>query len=221
MKNAASFLAPLTLALALTQANPALATAYTLGDQDFADGTLLNGVVGFEAAQAGEPAPLNLFIGSDLIDTPVGSRFLDFAVSPGHYAAATLTLGLWDIDSLSPGSQVLVFSVDGVDLTASFDALLEATASPHSRVDVISLALDGAALSALDDGAVSVRIRVGGTGLKGTPGTSNDFSVGNGYGIDFARLDARLAPVSVPTPSTLPLLLAAACGAALTRRRRG
>lgn len=200
---------------ALCAAATAQATSYTLGEQDFADGALLNGVTPFEAAQAGEPAPLDRFIGTDFGD-PVGSRFLNFSVAPGTYASASITLGLWDIDSLSPGSQLLVFSADGVDLTAELDALFESKGGHHSEVSLYTLTLSGAALAALDDGAVSFRIRVGGTGLQGTPGTRDELTPGNGYGIDFARLDASLQ--SVPLPGTLPLLLGA-LGALAWRRR--
>lgn len=206
----------LATAAALVASTAVQATSYTLGEQDFADGALVNGVTPFEAAQAGEPAPLDLFIGSDFT-APVGSRFLNFSVAPGTYAAASLTLGLWDIDSLSPGSQLLLFSVDGVDLTAELDALLESKGGRQSEASLYTLTLSGAALAALDDGAVSFRIRVGGTGLKGTPGITGDVTEGNGYGIDFAQLDASLR--TLPLPGTAPLLLGALAALALRRRR--
>ena len=203
---------------ALCAVATAQATTYTLGEQDFADGELLNSVTPFESAQVGEPAPLDLFIGSDFL-APVGSRFLTFSVAPGTYSAASITLGLWDIDSLSPGSQLLLFSADGVDLTAELDALFESKGGHHSEVSLYTLTLSGAALATLNDGAVSFRIRVGGTGLQGTPGTRDELTPGNGYGIDFARLDASLQ--AVPLPGTLPLLLGGlgALGSLAWRRR--
>lgn len=206
-----------SLALALTASLLALsgaqAAVYTLGDQDFTDGQVLNSSAEFEAAQVGEPAPLNLVIGSDYND-PVGSRFLNFSLTPGAYAAATLTLVLFDIDSRSPGSQLLRFEVDGVDLLQPFDALLEAHGGAQAEVNVYAIDLTGAALAALNDGSVSVRIRGGGSGLEVPPGLHGGITPGNGYGIDFARLDA-----TVPEPTGLALAL---CGlGALALRRRG
>ena len=207
----------LVLASSLFALQGAQATVYTLGDQDFVDSqVLINGAAEFEAAQIGEPAPLNLVIGSDYLD-PVGSRFLNFTVTPGMYVAAMLTLVLFDIDSQSPGSQLLRFEVDGEDLLPGFDALLEAHGGAQAEVNVYSIELTGAALDALNDGSVSVRIRAGGSGLEAPPGLFGGITPGNGYGIDFVRLDARAQ--AVPEPTGLALALGGLGALALRRRR--
>jgi hypothetical protein len=114
------------LGLALAGAIPATAATITLGDQDFADGTLLpGGTAQFLAPQGGEPAPIGQFLGSDVSSTSFSASWI-FNLGAGPVTSASITFGIADHDSAAPGNQLLSFSVDGVDLTATLDALFEA-----------------------------------------------------------------------------------------------
>jgi len=194
----------------------ALATTITLGDQDFANGSLVNGAAAFAAPQAGEPAPIGVFIGSDF--GPSFSASWTFGYAPGSASSASITIGIFDHDSAAAGDQVAFFGVDGVDLTSGLNTLFESFGGTQAEDNVYTLALSGAALAALADGSATFTLTLKGPGLQGIPGACCSTTSGNGAGLDFTSLTVNRA--AVPEPSSVALLGLGMLGFAFSRRRR-
>lgn len=230
-----SVLVPLAAALLAVTALPAGAGTLSqqLGDIDFpsdpglpnGDPDAINHRIGtatFTSANGGDPAPFNQFIGSDVTG---GSNFTaswTFAAYGGPIAdpvlSATIQIGLYDGDSAATGNQVAAFTVDGVDLTALLNAVLEATPAYTGTEVYYTVDLPAAALAALTDGSATFSLTLQGPGSGILGDTPN-----NGAGLDFAALSISTdtgnggGPTPVPAPGTLALAL---LGLGLVRWRR-
>ncbi len=217
MKRLRGLLSALALAT-LAGPIPAGAASITLGDQDFASGSLIS-LGTFTAAQVGEPAPIGAFIGNDIAGTFFSASWT-FNFAPGAVGSASITFGIFDHDSAATGQQLASFSVDGVDLTAALNALFEAPGiGTQQQDDVFTLALSGAALAALADGSATFSLTLQGPALCGNAGTTIDCTTqGNGAGLDFSRLEYTQA--AAPEPTTLALFAVALAAIAWSRRRR-
>lgn len=202
-----------TLLLAAT--SPAAALTVTLGDQDFADGTILQFSWIFQNSSVGEPSPFDGFIGSDQADGSNFTASFTFNYAPGPYTAATLTFGIVDHDSALPGDEVASFTADGVDLTAALNAAFNASGGTQGEVNVYTLDL-APLLSELADGSITFELMLQGNGVRdsGIPYT-------NGAGLDFAQLNLREPDdVPVPEPGTLALFGVALAGLAVRRQHQ-
>jgi hypothetical protein len=206
--------------LLLVPALAGLATAavITLGEQDFTDGSFV-GFDAFNTQSAGEPPPFESFRGSD---APGGTDFSaswTFAYPAQAVSGASITIGLLDGDPAAPGEQVAAFTMDGFDLTAQLNALLEADGGTQTRYDAYTLALPAGSLAALSDGSATFTLALQAPGLGGLPGGSSSTTVFNGAGLDFAALEIGVQ--AVPEPASLALLAGGLLALASTRRRRG
>src|SRR5690349_16184224 len=89
-----------------------------LGDQDFTDGQQV-GSGTFTAANAGDPAPFNTIIGTDIFG-PNFSTSWTFSGPPiSNVASASILIGLYEGDSSGSGDQAATFTLNGtINLTA-------------------------------------------------------------------------------------------------------
>lgn len=226
--------APLAAAL-LACSLPAGAAVLTqqLGDIDFpSDPGLPNGdpnalshrvgLTTFTGAAAGDPAPFNEFIGLDTSAGPNFSANWTFNAYGGPVVdpilSATIQIGLYDGDSVANGDQVASFTVDGVDLTAALNAVLEATPSQTGTEVHYTVSLSAAALAELLDGSATVSLTLQGPGF----GVLGDLP-NNGAGVDFSILSITTdtgtnpPPTGIPEPGSATL---AVLGLGLLARRR-
>ena len=198
------------VALLALSAAPAAALVIQLGDQDFANGAI---TPLFNPPSAGEPAPFDGFRGDD--NNTNFSESWTFVFAPGAHAAASITIGIFDHDSASPGSQLASFGFDGNDLTGALDTLFESSGGAQLEVNVYTLALSAAALGDLADGSATFTLTLQGPTLSGLGAVL----ASNGAGLDFSSL-ALDTGGRLPFPATLPLLGAGLAGALAVARRR-
>lgn len=217
MNNYKSIAAPL-MAAALAFGSAANAAVVTmLGDADFTNGQSV-GTGTFTGASAGDPAPFNQFIGSDVAGPNFSASFtFSYGAIVDPITSATIQLGLYDGDSAASGNQVASFTVDGTDITALLNSALEATPGATGREIYYSVSLSGAALTALADGSALFSLTLQGPGL-GILGETTF----NGAGLDFATLTIDTQPqggTPVSEPATWSMLLLGGAGILVSRRR--
>lgn len=204
-------LAVCVAALVAATRSPAPALVVQIGDQDFLNGTI---TPLFNPPSVGEPAPFDGFRGDD--NTTNFSESWTFNFAAGVYTSGSITIGIFDHDSASPGGQLAAFGFDGNDLTPALDLLFESSGGAQLEVNVYTLALPAATLADLADGSATFALTLKGTTLSGLGLVLPN----NGAGLDFARLDLdEGASVSAPS-AVLCLLGGLAMLAAMRRRRR-
>jgi hypothetical protein len=189
-------------------------TVATIGTQHFTDGTKIT-TGAFNTAVAGQQAPFNIFCGSDISSNCFASWTFTYLLPGGDtITGATLTLGIYDIDSAAAGNQVGVFTLNGGDLTSQMNAVSEAANSANSFYNVLSLTIPSTFFADLQGGSATFALTLSGPGL-GILGTTLD----NGAGLDFSSLDIASQPSTGPTPelSTGLLLCTGLLGLALAR----
>lgn len=217
-----SFLCVLLLGcLSVLVPSQAQAVVVILGEKDFTDGDFLTVPI-FDLSSAGESAPFDAFIGNDGGAT-AGSDFIaswtfNF-VAPVSIGSADVQLGLFDHDSQAGGPQVATFTLDGVDLTAELNALLDAVGGQQLEYNIYQLILPASAIAELADGSATFQLTLSPPGFSASGQTSNN----NGAGIDFSILTVEAGGNNggggaVPEPASLAML-AVAAGFGLRRRR--
>ncbi|MBV9227345.1 MAG: PEP-CTERM sorting domain-containing protein [Acidobacteriaceae bacterium] len=197
--------------------------SFTLGSPtpSFANGQVPIGTATYNAAVAGNAAPFNGFIGSD-VTGPDFSASWSYSYSPivGTIASATLMLGLYDADSAAPGNQVALFTLSGTDLTTSLNTSLEAlhggAGAANAEYDILTITLPASTFTALAGGTPALNLRLQGPGL-GVLGTTPF----NGAGLDFSTLTINTqAAVPEPSACVLAAIGIAAIGWVRFRHRR-
>ena len=118
----------MAVAVLLIGAIPADADVMTtsLGNvSPFADGYFPNLLFEVLPAQAGQPVPFDQGYGADpILDFAVNWTF-NYPAPTGPITAVSITVGVLDHDSASPGSQLALYDVDGTNVTAALDAAFE------------------------------------------------------------------------------------------------
>jgi hypothetical protein len=202
------------LACGLCFAGPALADDIptSIGAQHFTAGNVVTSAA-YAAAVAGQPAPFNAFCGSDISSNCSASWTFLYTIPAGDtITGATLTLGLTDLDSAAPGSQIGSFTLNGTDnLTSLLDVVSEAANAPNSVYEVLSITIPGSDFAELSGGSGTFALMLSGPGL-GILGKTNF----NGAGLDFSTLDITAMPggngggtTPAPEPPTWALMLVA------------
>jgi len=169
----------------------------------------------FNTTVAGQPAPYNGVIGSDIFGPNFSATWTFTYVPPAQQIqSATLTLGIYDDDAQAAGNQVVSFTLNGsVDLTSNFSAVAEGHGGANGHYDVLTESIPAFALASLAGGTAAFSLALVGPGM-GVFGLTPF----NGAGIDFSSLSIATA-TPVPEPSSRNLLLLAAGFIAFARRR--
>ena len=170
----------------------------------------------YNSAASGQPAPFNAPCGSDASSNCSASWTFNYPVPSGPVGSASLSLGIYDIDSAAPGDQIASFTLDGSDdltgLLNTASEALDGTGSPNSYYDVLTITIPGADLAALGSGSATFALQLTGPGL-GALGDTPD----NGAGLVFSSLDIGVTPE--PTSWLLFLTGIALIGGGLFSRR--
>jgi PEP-CTERM motif-containing protein len=177
----------------------------------FTSGQTINSST-YTSAVSGQPAPFNAFCGSDITANCSASWTFNYTVPAGDtITGATLTLGIWDIDSAASGDQVGSFTLDGSDdLTVQLNSVSEGLngglGAPNSQYDVLTISIPGTGTDFTDlgSGTATFALTLSGPGL-GVIGPTTF----NGAGLVFSTLDITTTPGGgspVPEPATWALL---------------
>lgn len=199
-----------------------------LGEQDFANGTML-AIAAYQGANQAASEPLGPFNGADTTAGPSFNRSWTFSYGAvANITDASITIGIYDHDSAATGNQVAQFSVDGHSLTAGLNSLLNTSggssffqASPlvlTSEYNVYSLTLPNSVFADLADGTATFTLQLT-SGFAFPLGVPTN-TANNGAGLDFTRLEITSQDVAaVPEPSGVIAfcLLLAPC---IARRRQ-
>lgn len=172
----------------------------------FADGQVPISLTTYNAAVAGNAAPFNGFIGSD-VTGPDFSASWSYAYAPivGNISSATLTLGLFDVDSGAPGDQAASFTLDGTDVTTSLNTSLESlhggAGAGTGEYDIVTIVLPASTFTNLAAGAPALDLRLQEPGLGVSVPADTPF---NGAGLDFSTLTITTQS-AVPEPGACAL----------------
>ena len=144
------------------------------------------------------------------VNTCLTSWTFAFPIPSGEtITAASLTVGLWDLDSMQVGPQVSTFEIlgGGDNLTTAINTAAEAlngnTGAANNEYDVFTFSLSN--FAALSSGAATVQLTFAGPGGL----VLNESTPSNAGAILFSTLTITTAPVTttpVPEPTTLLLL---------------
>jgi hypothetical protein len=168
----------------------------SIGSEHWASGTKIT-TGAYNTAVSGQPAPFNTFCGSDTASNCSASWTFTYSLPAGSIAAATLTLGIYDIDSAATGNQVGSFTLDGTDdLTSALNTVSEGLHIPNSYYEVLTISIPTSDFTDLSSGTANFSLTLSGPGLGVLLPTTY-----NGAGLDFSTLDMTV----VPEPSTFML----------------
>lgn len=171
------------------------------------------------AIQGGQPAPFDAGIGSELFGPDLDATFTFTYVAPVNpILSATLELGIFDHDSAAAGSQLLLFEVGGIDVTALMNAQFEASGGGDNEYNVYAIDLPASVFADFADGSTEVTITLQAPGQQTSIFAPFDVTETNGNAghLIYSTLDI-VAP-AVPTPAALPAGLAAMLLLAARRR---
>ena len=124
----------------------------------------------------------------------------------GSVESATLLLGLYDVDSLAAGNQIGLLTLNGIDLTAILNAIVESKPYDSLTYGLYEIALPSTTYAALLGGNLSFQLNLTGPGRVGD-GMATTHNAGI---IDFSRVtittSTGTAP-AVPEPGTWAMML--------------
>jgi hypothetical protein len=174
-------------------------------------------------AQTGQLAPFTGNCGSDVSANCSANWTFSYTIPSGEtITAATLLLGIWDIDSAASLNQVGSYTLTGGDnltslLNAAANAPNAGTGSKNSEYDILLVSIPSTSFGTLATGTAQFSLALQGPGL-GVAATNPTF---NGAKLVFSTLNIDTAEVTTtPEPSFVTLVPMALGAFALLRRRR-
>lgn len=197
----------------------------TLGSSaGFADGSTNARAGTWITATAANASPFSGYNGSDGVG-PDFSASWQFNYTPisQTIVSATLSIGIYDIDSAASGNQVASYTEGpgGVNnLTSLLNAVSEAlngnTGAVNNEYDILTITLPSTTYADLALGSPTISLALQAPGLGALPTTFN------GAGIDFSTITitTQATPPPTPEPATWALLLAGLGGIVGCRRLR-
>jgi hypothetical protein len=176
----------------------------------FANGSIQS-TVHANGAQAGQPAPFNATCGTAAIanESCMASWTFNYSVAGQIVTGATLTLGIWGIDSSAALDSVASYDLaGGDDLTALLNTAANAehggTGSVRNEYDILSVTIPSTSFTLLDNGTATISLALQGPGL----GVINPPPPSIAADLIFSTLDLQTTPVTTtPEPSSFLLLL--------------
>ena len=199
---------PALLVFSFSSAQAAIITSTAgNGAHGLTDGAVTALVPDVLNAQAGQAAPFDTGYGNELFGNPplLNWAFPGLPIITDTILSATLTIGVFDVDTASSGSQLDQFLVDGVDQTAAMDALFEAANSGDNVYNEFTLNLGAGFFASLADGSFTAGLDVGGTGLQtALIGGAVSETGQNGFHLIFAELEITTQDPTTPPPTGVP-----------------
>ena len=190
----------------------------------FANGSIQT-TAAVNTAQSGQPAPFTGNCGSDASANCSANWSFSYTVGSGQtITAATLLLGIWDIDSGASLNQVASYTLTGGDnlttlLNAAANAPNAGAGSKNSEYDVLSVSIPSSSFATLANGTAQFSLALQGPGLGVLSPTTNPAF--NGAKLVFSTLNIDTAEVTTtPEPSYFALVPMALGALAFVRRRR-
>lgn len=198
------------------------------GSSGLSDGDTPNGL-DILAVQSAESGVFKGAIGHDFFEDPeeVNWLFDNGGAITDTIIGASLSFGIWDLDSAAPGSQLSSFILDGFDYTSVLDTQFEAAATLTGEYNIFTINFDSSFFTGLTDGLLSVALDVTGNGFT----SSSDLTDFNKYFLIYSSLTIETQdfvepepdpepPVKVPEPSTLAIFALGFMGIGLRRFKK-
>ncbi len=215
-----------SVCLVLSGAAQAATTVSTAGTRvvvngtEAADGQVLGGA---EFNGSRDPAPFDVLSGRDSMSNFSVRWSQAYSPITDTITAATLQLGIFDVDGDIEGDQVGSFTLNGIDLTAALNAAVNAkTFTGDSKYGIYDLNLSSGSFADLATGKLDFALTLSGP-ARNVLGRTN-FNAGI---LDYSRLTVTSGVVTppmqpaVPEPATWAMMLAGfgMMGATLRRHR--
>ncbi|MFT4940961.1 MAG: hypothetical protein ACI88A_004022 [Paraglaciecola sp.] len=216
------------LALIAPSANAGVITS-TLGSDPAASG-FVDGQILSLSDVLGAPTAMTYDTnnnGSETLSNYDSTWTHSFGAITDTILSAQFTIGIYDHDSASAGSQLGAFSLDSSDYSATLDALFEGGGGANSQYNVYSFSLGAGSLAQLLDGVLSAGLTLAGpTESPGLlPSFPDQITQFNGARLIFSSLSITTqdqvqppGPNPVPEPGVLALLFAG-LGIVFARRK--
>lgn len=181
------------------------------------------------AVQSGQTAPFDAAIGNDLLGPNFSAAWQhSFGPVTDTISSAIFAFGIYDHDSAASGDQVSAFTINGFDLTAELNGLMNAPAQGgDAQFDIFALDLSQTILDSLVGGTGDIALDLAGPGLVPTlfplgsvnPPTESAF---NGAYLIYSSLDITTedAPPSTVPETPVYLLLFLGLAMLIVSRRR-
>jgi hypothetical protein len=216
----------LTVAVVLLAASPWAKAdiVVSLGNTNpgFANGSIQN-TAHANGAQVGSPPPFNATCGTSAIANAscMANWTFNYSVGGQVVTGATLTLGIWGIDSSAAHDSVASYVLGGDDLTALLNTAANAVnsggGSLRNEYDVLSVTIPSTSFALLEGGAATIDLALQGPGLGILPTPPPSIAAD----LIYSTLDLQTAPnTATPEPSLLPLLLGGLAAIILASRLR-